>query len=1303
MVDMNPFAIVPLSPRAIVPVSLYRVAAGGTLDGIPNWHSNGPVSAGVCVVDSDVTPTADLWIATLRLCGKVVTAAFILCAIFAVYFFSLTRILFNLGAATVGVHCHLYGVEFDLVCTPVVDLVYIALTSPWFLIFLKCCSSRKFLTMLLLLYIQPVSAMNGAYMQDGALGILPCAIPVVASALGVLASRDCNRNGYRTPGPSSEEWEKYLGPARDLLKTPAKGAPKVARSGNCTPGPSSEEWAAALGPARDLLKTPAKGAPKVAQAGKCTPGPSSDEWEAALGPARDLLKPSTDDECPGLHTSSEDDDDGNYDDPSYKTASKNKKKPPEQPAKRPKQQSGPRAKCCNWAHGAHEKCGPKTKHSVDSDDSDSEEDDGDYMDEEEYCFPKNPQTAGPTKTRMPKPSTRLLSSGRVERKEDISTKAWSVVKCGKEQPTHCMVTDNRTKKSYCVPRSRAKKTMLLMDSDNIADVGNPTQCGCVCTRECCDRMTRMEIVSLRKTVAALPNEVAVTEYLLKNIRRDGGLFVNHERVCRGYYAKLHEVSQGKVMKANRLANMGDTALSGRSSSLSPREAKQSVHATCFWTAWFDEFCQRPNDDIRLFPINQTMKEIYKVHFEPWWAHQGHPRSEKPAYSTWHHARYLPQFEDVQRRAKHFHCRCTVCATLQTQSLNAFASAQSLAAYQQARRHHYTAIKQWRLLEAHLNAQALQAPSDMILLSYDDTEFMTFPNMTNRPLKGQGNTGFRAVPWLLTNHGTRKQEYVYMPYGKWKKGANRILTQIHATLTAIKSDPTNIQHKARRLVLIADNFSENKNNEILAYIADLVHNNWFDSVELLFGEVGHTHNGNDATHKSHNQDVANHIAGDLGHFVHNYQKVWSNPDTRPNASILHAMFDWKAYYARPEVEHQPLSGHTQKTYDNFAVRAFIANRGRNGVVDLKFQMDPATEKGWRGADGTFGSDGFLILPRGTTGVPHVKPPKRITKEDLGYARTIVKDSFVQMLVPFKVDASCQANFIAASTRNVPMTGRVDDAIPNGKWGHLYTTGANPEHQGYVRLVEQIWWPHPVETATIWALPETTKERATSLQYHYSGDEGLIDGRSVAYMRYKGVRAEDAPTYQLDVNVQGRLVHPPKASTKKKKKDNGQWCGESYVMDFTLCKVKEFAVIEVASTKKRGKPSIELYKIKKKDAENKTFMGVMYSSTKTQKTIACLTGQWHAAEDSTEVEILNDNVIDYFNCLVGGKKNAAGTKLPSKAVKAVKERGIYKANDDEAEDHGSDEDEKDANSSDSSSESSDDVPLMQRSKKQRLKNT
>jgi len=921
--------------------------------------------------------------------------------------------------------------------------------------------------------------------------------------------------------------------------------------------------------------------------------------------------------------------------------------------------------CCSWAHEAHEECGPALKDLEDDDfdddgseDDDDQDDPGACSDQEEFVMPT---FARPTRIRLPKPSSRLLAPGRIDRKEDISTKRWSVVPCGEELPGWCRVTDTKTAYSHCVPRARVKKTMLLLDSDTIADTTNPTKCNCTCKQKCYELMTGKEILSLRKTVAELPNQVAVTNYLMNNIRRDGGLKVKGATACRGYYAKLHEVSQGKIFKANQLAKNGDVAVSGRAQSLVPREAKQTVHAVTFWTIWFDEFCQQPNYEVRLFPVNQTYKEIYKQYFLPWWAHQGHPKSERPAERTWQNARHLPQFEDVQRRAKHFHCRCTVCATLQKQSMAAFANAESLAVWQRDRRLHYAAIVAWRQLESHLNALAIQTPSDMILLSYDDTEFMTFPNMTNRPLKNMGNTGFRAIPWLLTNHGTRKREYVYMPYGKWKKGANRILTQIHATLSAIKGDPTNKQHTARRLVLIADNASENKNKEILAYIADLVLNNWFDSVELIFGEVGHTHNGNDATHKDHNVNVANHEAGDLGHFVSNYQKVWSNPDTRPRASILNTMFNWVEYYKRPESGMRALSGATKTQYDQYAVRAFKASRGPDKKVDLMFKMDPATEKDWRGNDGHYGSAGFCILELGPTrGVPLVKKCQKITCEGMVYAEKIL--TLGNLLEPFGLAASCKANYDAASTFNVPMTSQVEHVTPVGKWGPLFTTGSSKENQGYVRLLEKVWWPHPeTESPTVWALPENTRELATSLKFHFSGDQALIDDRPLSYMRYVGEKVQDAPIYNHPNNEKRREVEPVNLVSRNKSSSKGRWVGEveatrTWVIDFKHCKVREFAVVHVTN-KKTKVNSIELYKIKNKNEDNQTFQGSMYQCSAVQSTDKCLTGIWHAltGKAGKKLEtIQNTSVIDYFPKLIGTKS----TKLPKGPVNAVKERCIYK---------------------------------------------
>ena len=93
--------------------------------------------------------------------------------------------------------------------------------------------------------------------------------------------------------------------------------------------------------------------------------------------------------------------------------------------------------------------------------------------------------------------------------------------------------------------------------------------------------------------------------------------------------------------------------------------------------------------------------------------------------------------------------------------------------------------------------------------------------------------------------------------------------------------------------------------------------------------------------------------------------------------------------------------------------------------------------------------------------------------------------------------------------------------------------------------------------------------------------------------------------------------------------------------------------------------------------------MYVCAALQSTDKCITGIWHptTGKGAKEETILNTNVIDYFEKLIGPK----GTKLPKAAVNAVKERGIYKVEEsgDEEESQSTSESEQqgdDANSSD-----------------------
>jgi len=84
----------------------------------------------------------------------------------------------------------------------------------------------------------------------------------------------------------------------------------------------------------------------------------------------------------------------------------------------------------------------------------------------------------------------------------------------------------------------------------------------------------------------------------------------------------------------------------------------------------------------------------------------------------------------------------------------------------------------------------------------------------------------------------------------------------------------VHAKARRCVIIADNYSENRNYLVTgAYAAELVAAGWFDSVEMLFGPVGHTHNGVDAVHSVHNTRLLLTPCTYLGDLLEKFANSW----------------------------------------------------------------------------------------------------------------------------------------------------------------------------------------------------------------------------------------------------------------------------------------------------------------------------------------------------------------------------------------------------------------------------------------------
>jgi len=71
--------------------------------------------------------------------------------------------------------------------------------------------------------------------------------------------------------------------------------------------------------------------------------------------------------------------------------------------------------------------------------------------------------------------------------------------------------------------------------------------------------------------------------------------------------------------------------------------------------------------------------------------------------------------------------------------------------------------------------------------------------------------------------------------------------------------------------------------------------WYDEIEMLFGPVGHTHNGNDAVHYIHNQIAGNFVSITPAELFTNYRHAWHSERTRPQPIILESQFAWTARY------------------------------------------------------------------------------------------------------------------------------------------------------------------------------------------------------------------------------------------------------------------------------------------------------------------------------------------------------------------------------------------------------------------------
>jgi hypothetical protein len=505
--------------------------------------------------------------------------------------------------------------------------------------------------------------------------------------------------------------------------------------------------------------------------------------------------------------------------------------------------------------------------------------------------------------------------------------------------------------------------------------------------------------------------------------------------CRDMFKAIYLIGNDRLKKITRLNQTNSTAFQRRKSITNSEsiDARVKLDRTIvFWRGYFDDHCQKPNDETWLWPSHQTFDDIYSRFFSAWYGLK-YPGDDVPGMSTFKRARHDPQFSNIKKRVSHYHLKCTTCKYYGDLLNNGFLCAEQKDKMIEEREAHEHLHRTWRQKEEKLMQQASHSPESLCLIRCDDTSPVSLPHTGQREVKGLSQaTGYEVIPWCVQDVSRGLCEYVYTPKRLVPHGSNRFCTLLHTVLQANRTCGTDAA-KSRRLVIIVDNYSENRCYNNFSFLTEVVMSGWFDTVELLYGPVGHTHNGIDAMHHIHNTQVGKYFAGTLADWINNFRHAFKSDRTRPSASICLIQYDWDGHYKNNKVKLEGID-----TRDEagalLAVGFKIGREGNDPLVRVWFTQDTGMTPQWVGADGKVNSEGVVALTRRPFAPPKQIPPFRTAR--LNKVLKLLKNKvFVQHMQANNAEDCIEWVREAATTGMVPVIEYLEDeyCVPGGRFG------------------------------------------------------------------------------------------------------------------------------------------------------------------------------------------------------------------------------------------------------------------------------
>jgi hypothetical protein len=352
----------------------------------------------------------------------------------------------------------------------------------------------------------------------------------------------------------------------------------------------------------------------------------------------------------------------------------------------------------------------------------------------------------------------------------FDTNKWIIDKGEGGKATLKLCSSGRT---FSVPDQRLNRALTLLDPDKVAQDVADGHKKCVCSRECHSKFTTANFVDRRLALLQQCGGDAIMNWVASQITvttttssssvspsnktSPKVTYVHHGiEVCPIFFCHLFRISRVYLYDARSLAvNGGRKNGHAKTGTTYNTIARSRAVSTCWWKMYFDDLCQRISDEKRLRPNNSVVATLYEAEFTEFCQQRA---IKRPSLSTFNRAQKHVWFNDVSKRTRHNHVRCSTCAELSAMKTKAWREGEDIGEIMTKVRAHSDEVRRWRENETYWKLRSEHSPHICNTIMADDTSAWRAPHFTNRPIKavatkyrcGSGNSDTDSLPGLVAS-------------------------------------------------------------------------------------------------------------------------------------------------------------------------------------------------------------------------------------------------------------------------------------------------------------------------------------------------------------------------------------------------------------------------------------------------------------------------------------------------------------------------------------------------------------------------